>query len=129
MVAERRLADGSESVDTRYYLLSAQPDAERFGQIARAHWAIENADARIGRLHWVLDVSMDEDRARNRKGNGAACLAAISGGWIKNIARMHPDKRSVRRKFLNAVAQRLPTRHDPTHPQPRIGRHFQMQSP
>ena len=49
MVAERRLADGSESVDTRYYLLSAQPDAERFGQIARAHWAIENADARIGR--------------------------------------------------------------------------------
>ena len=26
-----------------------QPDAERFGQIARAHWAIEDADARIGR--------------------------------------------------------------------------------
>ena len=77
MVAERRLADGTESVDARYYLLSAQPDAERFGQIARAHWAIENADARIGRLHWVLDVSMDEDRARNRKGNGAACLAVV----------------------------------------------------
>ena len=27
--------------------------------------------------HWVLDVSMDEGRARNRKGNGAACLAVI----------------------------------------------------
>ena len=26
-----------------------------------------------------------------------------SGGWLKNIARMHPDKRSVRRKFLNAM--------------------------
>ena len=25
--------------------------------------------------HWVLDVSMDEDRAR--KGNGAACLAVV----------------------------------------------------
>ncbi len=32
---------------------------------------------RIGRLHWVLDVSMDEDRARNRKGNSAACLAVV----------------------------------------------------
>ena len=102
VTAERRLADGSESVDTRYYLLSAQPDAERFGRIARAHWAIENADARIGRLHWVLDVSMDEDRARNRKGNGAACLAVIRRLAL-NIARMHPDKRSVRRKFLNAM--------------------------
>ena len=77
MVAERRLADGTESVDARYYLLSAKPDAERFGRIVRFHWAIENADARIGRLHWVLDVSMDEDRAHNRKGNGAACLAVI----------------------------------------------------
>ena len=96
VVAERRLADGSESVDTRYYLLSAQPDAERFGRIARAHWAIENS------LHWVLDVSMDEDRARNRKGNGAPCLAVVRRLAL-NIARMHPDKRSVRRKFLNAM--------------------------
>ena len=99
MVAERRLADGSESIDTRYYLLSARPDAERFGQIARAHWAIENADVRIGRLHWVLDMSMDEDRARDRKGNSAGCLAVIRRLAL-NIARMHLDKRSVRRKFL-----------------------------
>ena len=96
VVAERRLADGAESVDTRYYLLSAQPDAERFGRIVRAHWAIENS------LHWVLDVSMDEDRARNRKGNGAACLAVVRRLAL-NIARMHPDKRSVRRKFLHAM--------------------------
>ncbi len=50
---------------------------------------------------WVLDVSMDEDRARNRKGNGAACLAVVRRLAL-NIARMHPDKRSVRRKFLHA---------------------------
>ena len=95
VTAERRLADGAESVDARYYLLSAQPEAERFGRIVRAHWAIENS------LHWVLDVSMDEDRARNRKGNGAACLAVIRRLAL-NIARMHPDKRSIRRKFLHA---------------------------
>ena len=56
---------------------------------------------RIGRLHWVLDMSMDEDRARNRKGNSAACLAVIRRLAL-NIARMHPDKRSIRRKFIHA---------------------------
>ncbi len=93
VVAERRLADGTESVDARYCLLSAQPDAEHFGQIVRSHWAIENS------LHWVLDVSMDEGRAH--KGNGAACLAVVRRLAL-NIARMHPDKRSIRRKFLHA---------------------------
>ena len=44
---------------------------------------------------------MDEDQARNRKENGAACLAVIRRLAL-NIARMHPDKRSVRRKFARA---------------------------
>ena len=52
-------------------------------------------------LHWVLDVSMDEDQARNRKGNSAACLAVVRRLAL-NIARMHPDRRSVRRKFIHA---------------------------
>ena len=95
VVAERRLADGAESVDTRYCLLSAKLPAERFGHVVRSHWAIENG------LHWVLDMSMDEDRARNRKGNGAACLGVIRRLAL-NIARMHPDKRSIRRKFIHA---------------------------
>ena len=95
VVAERHLADGGESIDTRYCLLSAKPSAERFGHAVRSHWAIENS------LHWVLDVSMDEDRARNRKGNAAACLGVIRRLAL-NIARMHPDKRSIRRKFIHA---------------------------
>ena len=47
VVAERHLADGSESIDSRYHLLSAKPSAERFGRTVRSHWAIENG------LHWV----------------------------------------------------------------------------
>ena len=74
VVGERRLADSSESADSRCFLLSGKPSAERFGRIVRSHWAIENG------LHWVLDVSMDEDQARNRKGNGAAASAS-SAGW------------------------------------------------
>ena len=95
VVAERQVADGAASIDARYYLLSAEFSAERLGRIVRSHWAIENS------LHWVLDVSMDEDQARNRKGNSAACLAVVRRLAL-NIARMHPDKRSVRRKFIHA---------------------------
>ena len=36
-----------------------------------------------------------------RKGNGTACLGVVR--WLAlNIARMDPDKRSVRRKFARA---------------------------
>ena len=41
-----------------------------------------------------------------------------SAGWLGNIARMHPGKRSVHRKFLtHHAARQLPPRHDPPHPQ------------
>ena len=82
-------------METRYHLLSAKLSARRFGRVVRAHWAIENS------LHWVLDVTMDEDRARNRKGNGAHCLAVMRRLAL-NIARMHPGGQSMRLKFLKA---------------------------
>ena len=101
VVAERRLADGAESVDTRYCLLSAKLSAERFGRTVAPTGPSRTPMLRIGRLHWVLDVSMDEDQARNRKGNGAASLAVVRRLAL-NMARMHLDKRSVRRKFIHA---------------------------
>ena len=58
----------SHAVD---YLSSARLSPERFAAAVRAHWAIENA------LHWVLDVTFDEDRARNRKDNGPENLTIL----------------------------------------------------
>jgi len=52
------------STETAYYLLSQQLTAEQLNPVARAHWGVEN------RLHWCLDVQMDEDRHRARKENG-----------------------------------------------------------
>ena len=48
---------------SRYYLLSQVFSPERFNQIAREHWGIENS------LRWVLDVVLSEDQSGNRKDN------------------------------------------------------------
>jgi len=43
----------------------------RLLDLNRAHWRIEN------RLHWVRDVTFDEDRSQVRKGAGAQAMAAL----------------------------------------------------
>jgi predicted transposase YbfD/YdcC len=45
--------------------------AQRFAEAARGHWRIENS------LHWVLDETFDEDRARNRADNAPENLAVL----------------------------------------------------
>lgn len=80
----------------RYFLLSKPAPPGEVLAIVRAHWGIENG------LHWVLDVVLDEDQARNRKDNAPANLAVLRRLAL-NIARAHPDtKTSLRRKLLRA---------------------------
>jgi predicted transposase YbfD/YdcC len=52
------------TTETAFYLLSAALSPERFNQVVRQHWGVEN------RLHWRLDVVMNEDQDRTRLGNG-----------------------------------------------------------
>src|ERR1035438_1561716 len=60
------------TTETAYYLLSAALAAERFNEVVRQHWGVEN------RLHWRLDVVMNEDRDRTRLANGPHNLAVLS---------------------------------------------------
>ena len=49
--------------------LNATP--QRLLGLSRGHWSIEN------RLHWVRDVTFDEDRSRVRKGTGGQVMASV----------------------------------------------------
>jgi predicted transposase YbfD/YdcC len=49
---------GKTTTETAYYLLSTALSGERFNEVAREHWGVEN------RLHWRLDVVMNEDQDR-----------------------------------------------------------------
>ena len=60
IVKNRRVCQGQETTEVRYYLTSLT-DVERFAYASRKHWSIEN------QLHWCLDVIFDEDGSRARK--------------------------------------------------------------
>ena len=86
---------GPATTETAYYLLSEPITPERLNQTARDHWGVEN------RLHWVLDVDMNEDRARNRCDNGPRNLAILRHMAI-NALNAEPSKRPIRRKMKKA---------------------------
>lgn len=87
---------GKDKTVERYYALSQYHRPAQLLEIVRQHWGIEN------RLHWTLDVVLDEDQARNRKDNAPANLAILRRLAL-NIARAHPDKKtSMRAKLKRA---------------------------
>lgn len=83
--------NGKTTVTRHYHLSSRILTPEDYLSAARSHWAIENG------LHWVLDVTFDEDRARNRKDNGPENLAIIRKLALNVLNRARPGI-SIRRK-------------------------------
>jgi len=76
--------------------MSAPLSPERFQHAIRAHWAIGNA------RHQVLDVTMNEDKQRNRKQNGPENLAMMRRLAL-NIARNEPSGDAMRGKLKRAL--------------------------
>jgi predicted transposase YbfD/YdcC len=77
---------------TRHYHLSSRPlTPQTYLTAARSHWSIENG------LHWVLDMTFDEDRARNRKDNAPENLATLRKLALNVLKRARPAI-SIRRK-------------------------------
>jgi hypothetical protein len=68
---------------------------ERCLEVVRAHWGVEN------RLHWRLDVVMNEDQQRNRSGNGPTNLAVLRHMAL-NVMQKDTTKGSLRGKIKRA---------------------------
>jgi predicted transposase YbfD/YdcC len=94
-IVRNREAAAKTTTQTAYYILSMPMTAERFGQVVRAHWAVENS------LHWTLDVVMNEDQARNRLDNAPNNLAVLRHMAL-NILNAQKSKISNRRKIKRA---------------------------
>jgi len=79
---ERRVSNkrsGEVSRETAYAITSVgreRASAEELISVGRGHWEIEN------RLHWVRDVTYDEDRSQVRAGHIPQVMAAIRNAAI-----------------------------------------------
>ena len=76
--SRRRLVDFHES---HYYLSSKDWSAHQFSDAIRGHWLIEN------QLHWVKDVTLNEDNCIHSGGNAPANWAMVRQ-FLVSLARM-----------------------------------------
>jgi predicted transposase YbfD/YdcC len=88
-------ADGTQSDEVRFYMLSRFLSGKRFAEAVRSHWSIES-------MHWVLDVTFREDESRTRQrilGNNLSWLRRFAVTLLKR----HPVKDSIRGKMIRCL--------------------------
>lgn len=93
---ERQIED-KISTETSYYISSLDKDAQKVASAIRGHWQIENS------LHWILDVTFDEDRCRVRKDNAPANMAILRHIVLNMIKQEKSFKGSIKTKRLKAA--------------------------
>jgi len=93
------LDDVRTSIETRYYvtdLTAMQASPKHLLRLVRDHWSIENG------LHWVRDVTFDDDRSQVRTGTLPRVLATLRNLAISAIR--HAAHRGVN---IAAAARQL----------------------
>lgn len=82
-----------------YYLSSLKAGAFEFAKGIRNHWGIEN------RLHYVKDVTLNEDKSKIRTENAPEIISLIRN-LIINIARINGENRI--KKFMRHCSGNIP---------------------
>jgi predicted transposase YbfD/YdcC len=102
-VESTRVVNGKKQYENRYYIASKIESAKEMLNKIRGHWSIENS------LHWVLDVSLNEDASKIRKDNAPANMAIIRHIALNLMRQCKPKRRSLKgyKKNLSWSNQQL----------------------
>jgi len=92
-----RILGEKKSSEKRYYLCSLSGDPKEIAHAIRSHWSIENS------LHWVLDVTFNEDKSRIRKKNGPENMAIVRHTTLNLLRQNGDDKTSIVRRRRRAL--------------------------
>ena len=85
------------TIEKRLYISSLKASANKFNQIIRQHWSIEN------QLHWVLDVCFGEDASRKRTGNSAENFNIIFKSALTILKKENTLNKSISQKKFEAL--------------------------
>lgn len=85
---------GEVSSEKRFYISSLKANAKEILTRTREHWGIENS------LHYVLDVTFQEDTSRVRKNNASQNFSLIKKTTL-NLIKQFPFKE---KKKINSIA-------------------------
>lgn len=86
------------SKETRYYISSLQAKPDKILNVVRQHWGVEN------KLHWVLDMTFNDDQCRIRKGNAPRNIAIIKKTVLNLLQIIKKDRPRVSLKAMRKLA-------------------------
>lgn len=88
------------STEKRYYISSLSSSAKSILKYTRQHWGIEN------QLHWVSDMSFNDDQCRIRKGNAPKNMAILRKVALNllNITKNNPKYKRCSLKRMRKLA-------------------------
>ena len=96
MVKRERQVWNKTTHEVCFYITSLVADASLLAQAIRSHWGIENS------LHWVLDVTFQEDPSRIRSGHGPENIGLLRRLAL-NLLNREPSKQSLKQKRYRAA--------------------------
>ena len=91
-----RVIGGAESKETHYHLLDEIVTAEKYANLARGHWAIEN------NLHWILDIHFHEDQSTANSDHAIENLALLRKIAF-NFSKLDPrvNIKSIKKRMID----------------------------
>jgi predicted transposase YbfD/YdcC len=98
MVESTRIINDKTSHEARYYISSLPSDIIKLSTAIRSHWSIENS------LHWVLDVTFNEDQSRIRKGNAPQNIAMIRHVALNLLKQAQKKMKGISVKALRKAS-------------------------
>ncbi len=84
--------------EKRYYISSLEAKADKFSNVVRQHWGVEN------KLHWVLDLSFNDGQSRIRKGNAPRNIAIIKKTALNLMQLIKKSKPRISLKAMRKLA-------------------------
>ena len=96
MVVCTRMMGEKQTRHVRFYITSLPSNAKHILETVRKHWAIEN------KLHWVLDVAMNEDHSRVRKDQAPENFAVLRHIALNLLKQEKTAKGGIHAKQLQA---------------------------